>query len=54
MAKLAKEETGVPVLRSGMKNAASRPGHESAFFRIQISNSHTSAISRRHASELCQ
>jgi hypothetical protein len=21
------EETGVPVLRSGMKNAASRPGH---------------------------
>jgi hypothetical protein len=25
------EETGVPVLRSGMKNAASRPGHEVAF-----------------------
>src|SRR6185369_1556070 len=25
------EETGVPVLRSGMKNAASRPGHGSAF-----------------------
>src|SRR5947199_8646316 len=22
------EETGVPVLRSGMKNAASRPGHD--------------------------
>jgi hypothetical protein len=23
---------GVPVLRSGMKNAASRPGHEKAYF----------------------
>ena len=29
----------VPVLRSGMKNAASRPGHVIAFL-IQISNGH--------------
>ena len=36
-----------------MKNAASRPGHVIAFL-IQISNSHTSAFSRRDASEVCQ
>jgi hypothetical protein len=29
------EETGVPVLRSGMKNAASRPGHVDANYQIQ-------------------
>jgi hypothetical protein len=36
---LRPEETDVPVLRSGMKNAASRPGHVVAVL-IQISNSH--------------
>jgi hypothetical protein len=51
--RLRDSKTGVPVLRSGMKNAASRPGHVIAFL-IQISNSQPSAFSRRKASEVCQ
>src|SRR6195256_5879914 len=52
-AQLSSMVTGVPVLRSGMKNAASRPGHVIAFV-IQFSNSQACAFSRRNASEVCQ
>jgi hypothetical protein len=49
MAQLFSTTTGVPVLRSSAKSAASRPGHEGIFHELD-SNSQTLAFSRRGAS----